>query len=137
MDNTDYLYTGNDNLTGAYQVNGLNQYTSVAGTAYTYDANGNLTSDGASTYVYDSQNRMTSVSGAKSGTLSYDPYGRLYQVVSNGVTTRFAYDGDALVQELNGSKTRHQNLHGQGTGYRRPTALLGASSKPQHLSRLV
>jgi hypothetical protein len=37
--------------------------------------------------------------------LTYDPNGRLYQTVVNGVTTCFVYDGDALVMELDGSNT--------------------------------
>lgn len=41
----------------AYAVNGLNQYTTVAGAAQTYDANGSLTGDGTNTYIYDGENR--------------------------------------------------------------------------------
>ena len=39
-------------VTTAYTVNNMNQYTSVGGVAYTYDADGNLTSDGTNTYTY-------------------------------------------------------------------------------------
>jgi hypothetical protein len=31
----------------------LNQYTAVAGAAYTYDASGNLTGDCTNAYIYD------------------------------------------------------------------------------------
>src|SRR4051794_716270 len=51
-----------------YAVNGLNQYQSTTGTgatAYAYDLNGNLTSDGTTTLVYDVENRLVSASGAK------------------------------------------------------------------------
>ena len=41
-----------------YTVNGLNQYTAVAGAAYAYDSNGSLTSDGATTFGYDAENRL-------------------------------------------------------------------------------
>lgn len=40
-----------------------------------------------------------------SATLKYDPYGRLYEIVSGTATTRFVYDGDALVMELDGANT--------------------------------
>jgi RHS repeat-associated protein len=88
-----------------YSVNGLNQYTSVAGTTYAYDLNGNLTSDGASSFVYDAENRLVSATGVKSATLTYDPMGRLFQVSAAGSTTQFLYDGDNLVAEYNGSGT--------------------------------
>jgi len=42
--------------TRSYSVNGLNQYTSVAGAAHSYDLNGNLTSDGSTNFVYDAEN---------------------------------------------------------------------------------
>jgi YD repeat-containing protein len=53
----------------SYAVNGLNQYATVSGTAHTYDANGNLTSDGASSYVYDVENRLVTATGATTATL--------------------------------------------------------------------
>ncbi len=81
--------------------NGLNQYTNIDGVAHAYDANGNLTSDGLNTYLYDIENRLVQVSGGHSATLVYDPLGRLFQVG----TTRFLYDGDALVAEYNMSGT--------------------------------
>jgi RHS repeat-associated protein len=86
-----------------YAANGLNQYDSVAGTAYTYDANGNLTSDGTTTYAYDTENRLISASGAKNATLVYDPLGRLVQVASGSSVTQFLHDGDELVVEYNDS----------------------------------
>jgi RHS repeat-associated protein len=99
----------------SYVHNGLNQYTSVAGTAFGYDANGNLTSDGATTFGYDVGNRLRTATGARNATLSYDPLGRLYQTVSGGVTTRFLYDGDALVAEYDASGTvLRRYVHGAG-----------------------
>lgn len=85
----------------AYQTNGLNQYASVNSRPYTYDARGNLTSDGADSFGYDVKNRMTSATVNRVGVaLSYDPLGRLWQVSRDGtVTTRFLYDGDHVVAE--------------------------------------
>jgi len=99
----------------AYVTNGRNQYTQVGGTTHTWDANGNLTGDGATTFGYDTENRLTSASGAKSATLTYDPLGRLYQVTSAGVTTRFLYDGDRLIAEYNTSGTvQRRYVHSAG-----------------------
>jgi RHS repeat-associated protein len=89
------------NVSRAYSVNGLNQYTAAGGFTFQYDANGNLTSDGSSSYVYDAENRLVSRSGGVA--LSYDPMGRLWQVSGPSGVTRFSYDGDRLTEEYNSS----------------------------------
>jgi len=78
--NDAYAWTGGVNANKGYSVNGLNQYSAVASSGFTYDANGNLTSDGTTTYGYDVENRLISASGAHTATLTYDPNGRLLQV---------------------------------------------------------
>jgi len=103
-DNDAYAFTGIPTANKAFSVNGLNQYTAVAGTGQTYDANGNLTGDGTNAYVYDGENRLVSATAAGvTTTLTYDPLGRLWQVVKASANTRFLYDGDALVGEYDGS----------------------------------
>ena len=58
-------------------------------------------------------NRLITATGARNAALSYDPLGRLYQVSSAGVTTRFLYDGDALVAEYNATGTMlRRYVHG-------------------------
>jgi RHS repeat-associated protein len=117
-DNDAFAWNGATNANESYTVNGLNQYTSAFGAAHTYDANGNLTSDGSTTYVYDVENRLVSASGAKNATLRYDPLGRLYET-SGGTAglTRFAYDGDALVQEFDsGGNLLRRYVHGTDAG---------------------
>ncbi len=101
-----------------YTSNGRNQYTQIAGTGaatLTWDANGNLTSDGSTTFVYDTENRLTGASGAKSATLTYDPLGRLYQTVTSAGTSRFVYDGDRLIAEYStGGAVQRRYVHGAG-----------------------
>jgi RHS repeat-associated protein len=113
-DNDAYAFTGIPTANKAYSVNGLNQYTAVAGTGHTYDASGNLTGDGTNVYIYDGENRL--VSGTAAGvtaTLTYDPLGRLWQVVKGAANTRFLYDGDALVGEYDGAGTlTNRYVHG-------------------------
>ncbi|WP_294129612.1 RHS repeat domain-containing protein [Sphingomonas sp.] len=75
--NNAYAFTGFVNVNRAYAPNGLNQYASVAGTGFGYDANGNLISDGTTSYAYDAENRL--VANSAGVNLVYDPLGRLYQ----------------------------------------------------------
>lgn len=117
--NDAYAYTEAYNVARGYAANGLNQYTQIASFATlnpTYDANGNLTSDGGTTFTYDSENRLTGASGAKSASLAYDPLGRLFETGGGSAgTTRFLYDGDALVAEYDGAGTLLKRyVHGPG-----------------------
>lgn len=85
-------YAAND-INRPYAANGLNQYESAGPATFTYDANGNLLSDGTNAYTYDVENRLkTGSDGTTTTTLFYDPLGRLYRAAA----TRFLYDGDAL-----------------------------------------
>jgi RHS repeat-associated protein len=114
-DNDSYASLAPANGTTSYAVNGLNQYISVAGTTYTYDANGNLTSDGVSSYGYDVENRLTTVTkGGVPVTLSYDPLGRLSKIAGSAISDRtFLYDGDAMVAEYSsGGAMQQRYIHG-------------------------
>jgi RHS repeat-associated protein len=91
----------------------LNQLASVGAAATTHDPRGNMTSDGTRTFAYDSQNRL--ITGSGGNTLSYDPMGRLYQHVAGAATTRFLYDGDAMIGEYNASNVLQRRfVHGPG-----------------------
>ena len=96
--------------------NGRNQYTQVGGTNHAWDANGNLTSDGSTTFGYDTENRLVSASGAKTGTLKYDPLGRLYEANTTPAgTVRLVYDGDRLIAEYStGGSVQRRYVHGSG-----------------------
>jgi RHS repeat-associated protein len=112
-DNDAYAWGGHYAVNRGYATNGLNQYSAAGGASFTYDANGNLTSDGTTTYGYDIENRLTASSNGAA--LSYDPLGRLAQVTLGSSTTRFLYDGDALVAEYNGSNVMtRRHLHAAG-----------------------
>jgi len=109
-----------------YTANGINQYTDIDGFTQSYDAGGNLSinrqSDGqggttTTTYVYDPENRLVTASGGNTATLRYDPFGRLYEVADGSNTTRFHYDGDALIGEYNASGSMLQRyIHGPSAG---------------------
>ena len=69
------------------------------------------------TYTYDVENRLVkAVNGTTTVNLTYDPLGRLFSVDrgTNATTTKFVYDGDALVAEYNynGGTLNDRYVHG-------------------------
>jgi len=115
LGNDSYAYTALTPASQSYSVNGLNQYTSVAGGTYQYDDNGNLVvepgSPSSTTYAYDVENRLISATGGKAATLKYDPLGRLFEI-AGATTTRFLYDGDELAAEYVSGNVTRRYVHG-------------------------
>lgn len=106
--NDAYAFTGHYAVNRNYTSNGLNQYLSTTNppstkpnVKFTYDANGNLASDGKSEFVYDSENRLRHVSAwGVTVHLIDDPLGRLSQVTGSELSDRtFLYDGLSLAVE--------------------------------------
>ncbi len=101
-----YDWTGAYTVTRGYAPNGLNQLTTSGPYALSYlDGRGNLTSDSLHSYGYTPTNQLTSYSsGGVTAVLVYDPLGRLVQTGgSAAATTQFAYAGDQLLTEYDGS----------------------------------
>ena len=108
-------------MRGQYTSAGPACFTYLA--SFTYDANGNLTSDGNTDYLYDVENRLVQAkvkaSGVVTASLRYDPLGRLYEtgpsLTANTATTRFLYDGDELIGEYNSAGALlRRYVHGAG-----------------------
>jgi len=120
-----------------YSVNVSNQLTSIPGTSYTYDNNGDLLTkvvgSNTTTYVWDFENRLTSVTLPGSGgtvTFKYDPFGRRIYKSSSSGTSIYAYDDDVnLVEETNAAGTAVAR-YTQGLNVDEPLAMLrgGATS---------
>lgn len=113
-----YAWNGAVNVNRNYTANGLNAYVTVGATGFTYDANGNLTSDGTDTFVYDAENRMVGRSfGSTSYSFRYDPLGRFYEYSAPTAQRRYYYDGSDLVLEYNIDGTMaHRYVHGTSAG---------------------
>jgi RHS repeat-associated protein len=115
--NNIYSWTGAVNVNRNYTSNGLNQYSAAGSASFTYDAKGNLTSDGTNSYCYSSENLLTGEGGActtPTTALAYDPAMRLYQVAGSS-TTRFAYDGLNLISDYDGTNMlQHRYVFGPG-----------------------
>jgi RHS repeat-associated protein len=72
-----------------------------AAESFTYDANGNLTSDGAKTYEWDAENRLTAVKqgGNMLASFTYDGLGRRSTKTTGGITAAYVYDSDDVAEE--------------------------------------
>jgi RHS repeat-associated protein len=71
-----------------------------AGATVLHDANGNLTADGTSTYLWNARNQLVSISGPVAAAFSYDAWRRRSSKSSNGLTTRYLYDGLNPIREI-------------------------------------
>jgi RHS repeat-associated protein len=70
---------------------------------YTYDAAGNVTSDGVHSFTYDAENRVVSVDGGTTATYSYDHANRRVKKVVGSTTTHYVWEGGQVIAEHNGS----------------------------------
>ena len=91
-------YSGNE-TTQQYEID-----ASGSATSYTYDANGNLTSDGTKTYFWNALNQLVEVKEGSTtiATFEYDGAGRRTEKVAAGLTHAYVYDAEDIVEE------RHQ-----------------------------
>jgi len=70
------------------------------------------------------------VSGAHNATLRYDPLGRLYEIAGATGTTRFLYDGDALVAEYDTANALlSRYVHGSNAAADDPLIWYGAGAR--------
>jgi len=118
-------------LTQTTSYNNLNQLTNLSGQALTWDADGNLLSDGTRTYSWDAENRLVGISypgqPGKATTFSYDGLGRRIAMSStpagggSATTTSFIWCGEALCQARNsGAVSRayyNEGEYASGSGY--------------------
>ena len=99
--------------------------TSLSGTAYTYDANGNLTADGVRTYAWDAEDRLVTIGyTAQAGRLTTFAYDGLSRRISKSskpntagaaVLTKYIWCGQALCQSRSaaGAVTRRYLAEGE------------------------
>jgi RHS repeat-associated protein len=95
------------NSSDAYVVNGLNQYTDIAGIAPVHDGNGNITTDHRGRgYAYDAENTLMwvyEVGGAQLARYVYNGEGNRRYKWSGGDYVSLFYDGDQEIAELSSS----------------------------------
>ena len=92
-----FARTGLPGAVSSTGYNAANELTSWNGTSISYDANGNMLSDGDHTFVWDARDQVSSVNAIG---LQYDGFGRRS---TNLFGTSFLFDNANAVQELAGS----------------------------------
>jgi RHS repeat-associated protein len=98
---------------GSATYNDANQRVAENGTTLTYDADGNLTSDGTRTYTWNALGELATLSApATTASFSYDALGRRTSRTVNGTTTGYLNDGDSVVQELSAGAPSANVLNG-------------------------
>jgi len=84
-----------------YLYDEANQLISANGISYTWDANGNLLSDGTYTYEYDYANRLASAIGQGDVYgFAYNGLGNRYQQTVNGETSTYTLDLAASLPQV-------------------------------------
>jgi RHS repeat-associated protein len=104
--------------------NTLNQLTNLSGQALTYDAVGNLTSDGQRTYSWDAENRLVLITypgqPGKQTAFTYDGLGRRRTIAStppgggSTTTTAYLWCDDDICQARDASNTPMRSYYAEG-----------------------
>jgi RHS repeat-associated protein len=99
---------------GSATYDAANQIVTWGGASFSYDANGNLTSDGTHTYTWNARDELTALSGGAPASFTYDAVGRRRSRTAGGVTTNYLYDALDVAQELVGGSASANYLLGLG-----------------------
>ena len=96
----------------------------------TYDANGNLTSDGTKTYFWNALNQLVEVKQGTTtiATFEYDGGGRRTEKVAAGLTRQYIYDVEDIVEERISGSSSDTIRYYHGAGIDEPLARTNASS---------
>jgi RHS repeat-associated protein len=111
------VYPPTASQTAAY--NNLNQLTNLSGQTLTYDADGNLLSDGTRNYAWDAENRLVTITyPSQPGTETsfvYDGLSRRTSITSiAGVATSYLWCGSRICQARNSSGATTREYYAEG-----------------------
>jgi YD repeat-containing protein len=116
------VYPTTSTQTAAY--NELNQLTDLSGQALTWDANGNLLSDGQRTYSWDAENRLVAIAypgeAGKLTAFAYDGLGRRVEISRTpagdgaAVETSYLWCGLELCQARDGNNDPARSYYAEG-----------------------
>jgi RHS repeat-associated protein len=122
-----YARTGLPNAQATTGYDAANELTKWGTATPTYDANGNVLSDGTNTYVWNGRNQLASMN-MSAQSFQYDPFGRRAAKTILSVTTNYLYDGVNPVQELAGSTVTANLVTGAVDEYFQRTDSSGAAN---------
>ena len=132
-----YSWTAHGSGTTGSTINGLNQLAAHAGATPTYDAKGNLTSEGGRTFAFSSENLLTGIAppGAVAAAVDYTPLMRTYSVYQAGGSprTHYLHHGGRMIGEYFLGNLAGRHVHGPGTD--EPLVTIGASGVRNWLTR--
>ena len=113
-----------ENVSREWSVNALNQLTGEtvgpeSGTAFTYDADGNLLSDGTRTYEWDAENRLVAVNYGNGQRVewSYDAFSRRVKQHDTGgdeSVRDLIWEGMAIIESRDESSGEIRRYYGNG-----------------------
>jgi RHS repeat-associated protein len=116
------VYPSSTNQLASY--NNLNQLTNLSGQSLSYDANGNLLSDGSRTYSWDAENRLVAIAypgqPGKATAFAYDGLGRRTTIAStpegggSAVATGYVWCGSQICQARNASNSPTRGYYAEG-----------------------
>ena len=116
------VYPATGSQTATY--NSLNQLTNLSGQALTFDANGNLTSDGQRSYAWDAENRLVGITypgiSGKATTSTYDGLSRRATISStppgggSATVTSYLWCGDDICQARNAGNSTIRSYYDEG-----------------------
>ena len=119
---TSAVYPSALSQTASY--NTLNQLTDLSGQALTWDADGNLPSDGARSYRWDVENRLVGIvypaTPGKATSFAYDGLGRRVAITStpagggSSVTASYLWCGSVLCQARDPSNATTRECLAEG-----------------------
>jgi RHS repeat-associated protein len=92
-----FARTGLPGAVSSTTYDSANQLTNWNGTSISYDANGNMLSDGSNSFNWNTRDQVASLNGVS---LQYDAFGRRTKNTSG---TSVLYNGPNAIQELSGS----------------------------------
>jgi RHS repeat-associated protein len=86
---------------GGAPTNQIQSVTAGSTLNYTYDAAGNVTSDGVHSYQYDAENRVGSVDSAATGSYRYDYQNRRIRRSTSSAAIHYIWEGNQVLAEHN------------------------------------
>ena len=107
-----YARTGLPEAISSAKYNADNEQTERGSKKFSYDANGNMTSDGTNTYTWNARNQLAEITGGTKASFGYSPFGQRVSRTISGTTTELLNDGPNVVQEIQSGKATANMLTG-------------------------